>query len=394
MTEKKNIVFLVSRIPYPLEKGDKLRTFYQLKELSKFFNVHLICLNDNEFEAKSKNELTQYCTSITIYELKKYKIYFRLLIALFRSKPYQIYYFHDISIHKKINQQIKLLNPFHIYCQLIRTSEYVKANFICKKTIDYMDAFSQGMFRRSEKENFILKFFTASEAKRLQKYESLIFDYFDNHTIISEQDRNYILHPKRNEIKIVKNGVSIEPSGNLMPDKKYDILFHGNLGYSPNIDCVKYIVDEILPLLTIKKPTIKVAISGANSSQKIKTYCDKFPNNIIQLGFVEDIYYTYKSAKLFFAPMQIGSGLQNKILEAMACEIAVITSRLCNNAIGATHKKDIYSCKNVEEYISSIIELLENEALRNSIASNGKTFVEQNYSWNKCTLPLVDCINN
>ena len=391
MSNKPNIAFIVSRIPYPLEKGDKLRAYHQIVQLSKLANIHLFCLSDSNYSHSQISELQKYCASVNVYKLNKLKIGFRLIFAYFSRKPFQVHYFFDKAVSRKIKNKIDQLKPDHIYCQLVRTAEYVKNFFNYNKTIDYMDAFSMGMKRRVANENFFAKIFVRYEANRLTAYESIIFDYFDNHTIISEQDRDLIYHKKQKEIEIIANGVEQSYLAYFKKSEiKYDILFHGNLNYAPNVDCVKYITQVILPLLKKVKPEIRIAISGANPSKKIIEYCKNNSANIILLGYVDNVAEVYKSAKVFFAPLQIGTGLQNKILEAMALKIPVVTSELCNNAIGAKHDVTIITANNPDDYVIELLDLLNNENKRDIIVTNAYSFVKENFSWEKSTLKLFE----
>jgi glycosyltransferase involved in cell wall biosynthesis len=388
------IVYLVSRIPYPLEKGDKLRAYHQLIQLSKKYEVHLICLNDSDVNLLSVKHLQTICNTVTVYKLPKIKILFRLFFAMFSKKPFQVRYFYDSSVAKKIGKQIIEINPNHVFSQLIRTSEYVKNLHQFPKTLDYMDAFSKGMYRRAETENFLIRPFVKAEANRLTTYENLIFDYFDHKTIISEQDRDLIYHKNRKEIIVVPNGVNEQLlNDNSQQEQKFDVLFHGNLGYIPNVDCVKYIVMEVMPLLVKFRPQIKLAISGATPSKKVIELCKQYPSNITLLGFVEDIVATYKSAKLFFAPLQIGTGLQNKILEAMALKIPCITSELCNNALKAKNEHQIITGKKPVNYVNAIVKLLDEPEFSKNIANEGHLFVKENFSWEKSTIKLTELID-
>jgi polysaccharide biosynthesis protein PslH len=209
-------------------------------------------------------------------------------------------------------------------------------------------------------------------------------------TIISEQDRDCIYHKNRKAIEIITNGIDqILLTDQKIIEKKYDLLFHGNLSYSPNINCVKYIIEEILPLLLKQNPNIQIAISGSDPTKKVKELCDKFPKNVILLGFVNDIISTYKSTHVFFAPLQIGTGLQNKLLEAMALKIPCITSELCNNALKAQPGKDILTGKNSQDYIEQINLLLHNQSLKEQLSENGHLFVKNNFSWEESTRKLL-----
>ena len=115
-----------------------------------------------------------------------------------------------------------------------------------------------------------------SEAKRLLEYERKIFEYFENHLIISEQDRDFILHPNRNKIHCVPNGISTNFFEAIEVKKEFDLVFVGNLSYPPNIEAIEYIIQHILPL----NPKLKILISGANPSKKLIKVAGKLRNRL------------------------------------------------------------------------------------------------------------------
>ena len=368
---------LLSRFPYPLEKGDKLRAYHQIRELSKNHEIHLCCLTDRPILPEWKAEIGQHCASLHIYKLKKPLIYWNTAIKLFSDKPYQVGYFYQAGIARKINQTIQSIQPDHIYCQLIRTAEYVKNILDIPKTIDYQDALSKGMFRRAEGAKGIYKRMFLSEGRRLSAYENRIFDYFNNHVIISEQDRELINHPSNKEIKIVENGISQE-FFNYLNDRKpsFELVFTGNMNYPPNIQCAEYIVNEIMPKLPAET---KLLLAGASPHQRIKDL--EIEGKIKVTGWIDDIRDAYASGKVFVAPLFIGTGLQNKLLEAMAMGVPCITTSLANNALGATANQQILIAESQDEFVNHIQDVLNDTALYEQISEKGKQFVQENFSW-------------
>lgn len=375
---KKQIVFVLSRFPYPLEKGDKLRSYFQIKELSKEHSIHLIALSDVSIAPDHINELKKYCTTVTVHQLKKPIILLNSFIALLGKKPIQVGYFFDFSIRRKIINQLNKIQPDHIFSQLIRTTEYTKNYLNCTKTLDYMDALSKGMERRIGKAPWYKKWFYKTEYKRLLIYERTMFDYFDKKIIISEQDKRYIFHPERDKIVCVPNGIDAHFFEKLNVEKHYDLAFVGNMNYPPNIEAVQYIVENILPLF----PTATLLVAGATPHPKLEKLAKQNPNITIS-GWVDDIRTAYLSAKVFFAPMQTGTGMQNKLLEAMALGVPSLTTSLANNAIGAIHNDSILVCDSIDSMTTELQRLLDDENLRNEIGTSGQEFVLKNYSWNK-----------
>lgn len=378
---------ITSRFPYPLEKGDKLRAYYQIRELSEFFQIHLIALTEKKVNEKDIEKLSAFCSEIHIFKLNFLTKWSGALAQLMGTKPIQVGYFYNWKIHRKIKKILKNTAPDHIYCQLIRASEYVKNYHDCPKTLDYMDALSKGIERRSDGAKGIQKRIFELEHRRLLQYENAVFEYFENHTIISEQDRKYIFHKNKDKIVIVPNGVDTSFFEPLHTTISAELVFTGNMSYPPNVTACKYIVEEILPLLPEQ---ISIILAGANPSREVL----KLGSERVKVtGFVEDIRESYLAARIFIAPMFIGTGLQNKLLEAMALGIPCITTTLANNALRAEPDKEILIANDARSFSLTILRLLNDQELYDQIAGNGKTYVRTNFHWKAVTGKLIDLMD-
>lgn len=170
------IAVLTSRFPFPLEKGDKLRIYNQVKGLSEKHEIHLISVNDKKITTQQREALATFCKSIHVFRIGKLRQAFNIFLTIFRKIPLQVGLFHTGSIHKQIKNIFNDLKPDAVYCHLIRMSEYVREEKHLKKTIDYMDAFSIGMKRRADISNSLLKPILLMEYKRLVRYEQDIFN--------------------------------------------------------------------------------------------------------------------------------------------------------------------------------------------------------------------------
>jgi len=379
--QKKTLLITTSRFPFPLEKGDKLRAFHQIKALSKTYDIILCSITRQDIKHEWKNELDTYCKSVHIFKLNYILLLWNTFKKVFSNMPFQIGYFYQKSIHKQINKIISHSKPDLIYCQLIRTAEYVKNIHSIPKTLDYMDALGSGLSRRGENAKFLPKIILNLEANRVKLYENKIFDYFNYHTIISVQDQKLIQHPQHKDIKIIPNGIDsyFYNYTNKNLKKEYDLVFVGNLNYPPNIESCTYIINQILPLFKAKGIELTVLLSGANPNQKIKQF-DSL-KNVTVTGWVDDIRESYLKGKIFIAPLFIGTGLQNKLLEAMALNIPCITTSLANNALGAKPDSELLIADTLTEFESAIDLLLNNQDELTKIAENGHYFVKTNFDW-------------
>jgi sugar transferase (PEP-CTERM/EpsH1 system associated) len=378
-------------VPYPLEKGDKLRAFNQLKVLSKRHEIYIFALNDTLLHKEAISILSSFCKEVHIFRLSKLSILGNVLRFLFTGKPLQCGYFYNRRAQKKVDKLIASINPDHIYAQLIRTAEYVK-NKPIKKTLDYQDLFSKGLYRIMEKSSAIKRRFVNIEYKRVKKYEKEIFNLFDNKTIITQEDKNLFDCIQKEELVVVPNGVDTSFFKPILSiEKDYDLIFTGNMSYTPNVDAAEYIAKQILPHLLKKYPNIRILLCGAAPSHRVSA----LKNEYIEVsGWVEDIRPFYAKSRIFIAPMQLGTGLQNKLLEAMAMQIPCVTSPLAGKPLGAMHGKELFICNNIDEYVEAIDILLQNADRYKIISENAYTFVHANFNWESTTKLLENLIIN
>jgi len=384
------IFVLLPRIPWPLEKGDKLRAYNQIKQLARNNEIVLCALNvdGNADKQKAFSMLQPYCVSVNFIDITKVSVLFNIIIAFFTGKPLQCGFYFSRNAKRKIHSLIKKHQPEMLYCQFIRVAPYIiKENL--PKTIDYQDVLSIGMKRRADIAPFYLKPFFLTEYKRLRRYENYVFDLFDVKTIISEQDRDFIDHPEKDKIVIVPNGVDHDFFKPQNRKKIYDVVFTGNMAYPPNVNAVEYLAEEILPLVWKSLPDVKMFIAGATPDGKVRRVAS---DKIIVSGWIDDIRDAYSQSRVFIAPMRIGTGLQNKILEAMSMKIPSITTSLASNPIGATEDVDIMVGNNAAELASHIVLLLKDKEKAASLAQNGYDFVHRVYEWSSVTSILEEAM--
>ncbi len=377
---------ITSRFPFPLDKGDKLRVFNQIKFLSLNHQVKLVCLTNKKPTSDQLEAVQAICTELKVIHISILQRGINLFKSVFNGLPLQVGLFFSKS---KLNQVQQFFAPVDaIYCHLIRVSEYVK-DLPQPKTLDYMDAFSKGVERWSEAANVFLKPILKMEHKRLLQYEKQMFDRFDFKIIITEQDKYLIQHENNAQIVVVPNGVDFEQYKPLAIEKKYDILFSGNMGYVPNIDAAFYAATRIMPKVWDKNKNISFLIAGIGAPEKIKKLASA------QIAVIEnypDINIAYAESRINIAPMFLSIGLQNKILQGMANKIPNISTTLANNAVQAQPTKEIIEANSEQEFANEIIRLLEDQPYYKSIADNGYLFVRENYSWEKHNALLENII--
>lgn len=372
------IVFVASRFPYPVEKGDKLRAFHQIRLLSREHEIHLVAISHQAVAPEHILAMDPFCKTIRIFRISKWLLPIQLLLGWLEGLPLQVSYFLDRTIKRKVQYHIIHLEPDHVLCQLIRAAPYVRA-LPFPKTLDYMDVFSVGMQQLADRMKPI-GFLFRWESARLAAFERTIYKDFDRHTIISDQDRNRLKLASSDHVAVIPNGVdpAFHPDASAKTPS-HDVVFVGNLGYGPNKEAALYLVNTLKGELQALGLSIRILLAGARPGNKIRRL--ERQGEVTVKGWVDDIREAYADGRILVAPMFSGLGLQNKILEAMAMGLPCVTTSMVNNAIGAEVNKEILIGDEAKELARHIYQLLTNDDLYHRLASNGRAFVLKNYQW-------------
>lgn len=381
------ILVLLPRFPYPLDKGDKLRAYHQIAELSKRHEVYLFALSHTKVKHDDYDHLHKYYTAIDYVQIHWWESAWGIIKAILAGQPLQLGYWNSTQARHAYNQWEKQVKPDVVYCQMVRTIPTVK-NSSCCKVLDFQDALSLNTRRRRERSHGLWRLILRYEEKALIRTEHKALQTFNATTIISQTDRNAISP----SVNLVPNGVdtnyfSIKQS---TPSKKYTIVFTGNMSYAPNVDAARWLVKEIMPLVWKQCPYgVNVLIAGADPKPAVKALAGP---KVTVSGRLDDIREAYASAKIFVAPMRIGSGMQNKLLEAMSMGLPCVTTTLAATPLGATNWEHLLVGDSAEELADRIVKL-GIEELHDSIAEGGNRFVKENYSWPAAVQPLENIFN-
>lgn len=384
------VLVALPRFPYPLEKGDKLRAYHQIRCLSKNNDVVLFCVSHQEVSDEHIEKIKPYCSAIKVVTPSKIKVYYNILKAFLSINSLQVNgYWNTKKIRNEYSAFEKEQNPDVVYCQMVRTMEWVKKSSK-PKLLDFQDCLSKNVERRMYKTKGLLRRILHYEFKMLRSCEYDAFECYDAFTIISSADREAIPHQKNDIISILPNGVDTALFRPRNIAVEYDILFSGNMHYAPNIDAAVFLIKDIMPIVWQKRPHTTVMLAGADPVPTVKRLQS---DKVTVTGWVNDIGECYAKAGLFVAPMRIGTGLQNKLLEAMATKKPCITSPLANNALAAEDGKQVIVAKTAQEYADAIIEILDNKEKADMLADNAYNYVLQKYSWDKYNELLETLLN-
>ncbi|NNE26736.1 MAG: glycosyltransferase [Saprospiraceae bacterium] len=381
---------ITSRFPFPLEKGDKLRLYHQLRVLSKDFEIYLAAISHDEVEEIHHRQIASIVKEVRVFRIGKFQALYSVFkhAFLYNSMPAQSAYFYSASIKKRIQSWMGEVNPDCSYYQLIRTLPYYNSQSR-RAVMDLMDAFSTGAAIRAENSKGMRKLFWKSETVKVRRFEEEAIQTFDHLTIISKLDKSRV--GESNKISVVNNGIDLKFFKSRHTETPvFDAVFVGNLGYYPNIKAVQYIADILITEIKKSIPGFKINIVGPNKERVVK-----YASDAVRItGWYEDVVDGYASGKIFLAPLFEGIGQQNKILEAMALGIPCITTPDVADALQLESNTHVLVADHPQAFCEAINTLLNDEDLYNRIGTNAQRLVEQDYRWDAVTAPLIRLLKN
>ena len=388
-----NILFLTHRIPYPPNKGDKVRSFNILRWLNKHYNVYLGCFIDNSEDIKYENELSNYSSDFLCLYQPLYISLARSAVALFVNQPITTHYYYSRTMEHWVRDTIEKNNIRKVLifsssmAQYVAGSEYSEM----KRVIDFIDVDSDKWRQYSLSSKTPLAWIYSREHKLLSFYERHIASLFDSAFFVSKSESKLFCEnldeDLQHKIGVIENGVDAEYFSSrhgLSSNESTSpmIVFTGTMDYKVNVDAVTWFVKSVFPLILKKEPTTQFYIVGRNPLREV----EKMDNhtNIFVTGKVEDIRPYLERASIVVAPIRISRGVQNKILEAMSMAKLLVTTSMAVKGIKLENENvDIITADNPEEYAKNCLTSIDKFSLTKAPSTNNRNFVVKNHNWKK-----------
>ena len=375
------ILYIAHRIPYPPDKGDKIRSFNEIKFLSKRHEVYLACLIDEDRDIEHVKALEKYCASVNAIKFDKRLAKIKSLFSLISNRPMSVSYFFLKALKSQIDQLLKTRRFDVIMVFSSSMAQYVSDVNDITKIIDFVDADSDKWRQYVKYSRFPFSTIYKIEATRLQDYEKEIIERFQHCIVATEKDAKLLKSSNSpNRLSVISNGVNFDyffhRGDNYDP---YTIVFVGAMDYFANVDGVLYFYKEIFPLIKEKIPEIEFYIVGSNPSREIQRLNNE--PGVTVTGYVKDIRLYLSKASVCVVPLRIARGIQNKVLEAMAVGVPVVATPQALECIGAQPCVDLLMENEPDKFAKRVIEIIQNRKLQKVLSEQGRIFVEKRYNW-------------
>jgi sugar transferase (PEP-CTERM/EpsH1 system associated) len=390
-----DILFLAHRIPYPPDRGDKIRSWHELKHLSGLARVHLACFADDAADAAQLPALREALNGRlgeARVEVRRTGKAVAGARALLEGRPVSLTLFDSHGLRAFIRRLLATRDIGTIFAFSGQMAQFVPPRAPQRFVMDFGDMDSE-KFASYAEEGGLMAPIHRREARSLFAHEREVAARADVSLFVSDAEarlfRDKVKLPGA-DIRALQNGVDLrfyDPAAAIAPALAPHplIVFTGQMDYAPNIDAVSWFAAEVLPML----PGITFAIVGRKPNEAVRKLAGE---RVIVTGAVDDVRAWLAAADIVVAPLRIARGIQNKVLEAMAMARPVVASPAAFEGIDAKPGRDLVVADGAEEQARAIGDLLADPAAAAAIGSAARRRMEQAYRWEAQLAPLAEIL--
>ena len=392
------LLFLCHRIPYPPNKGDKIRSFHLLHHLSRHFDIHLGSFVDDPEDWPWAAELEKYCASVFLRPLKPRLATLRSACGLLTGQALSVPYYHDRALRQWSEEVTAQHNIRHAIVYSSSMAQFLPTNAAFqRKVIDFVDVDSDKWQQYAAQKPWPLSWVYRREARCLLTLEQALAEQFDAGLFVSsaEADLFHQLSPATaHKIGFYNNGVNCEyfdpafdadgHQPNPYAENVIPLVFTGAMDYWPNVDAVVWFVQEVLPALRQQYPQVTFTIVGGSPARAVRQLAQE--PGVTVTGRVPDVRPYLKYAFAAVAPMRVARGVQNKVLEAMAMARPVLVSARGLEGIAAEDGQSVLLAETAKDYGRLLGSLLQGD--HPELGKRARQCVLQGFSWEE-NLPEV-----
>jgi len=392
------LLYLAHRVPYPPNKGDKIRSFHELQALvERGHEVHLLAFADDLNDLNYQVDLARMCASVEIVPLRRVWAGARALANLINTRPLSLGYFASRKMRRLVERAASNNDFDAVFVYSSTMAQYAPSQLASRTVVDMVDVDSEKWRDYAGRANPLLSRLYSLEWKRLRGYEYEIVTRFAN-TVVTTRREAALLDrldefTRRARLRMITNGVDLDyfqPSTQPPDTISPRLVFIGAMDYFANVEGARYFAEEVFPLIRSRESRAKFSIVGANPAAEVKKLA-RHPG-VTVTGFVPDVRPYLRKATVCIVPLRIARGVQNKVLEAMAAGKAVIASPEAVAGLRVVDGEHLMIANTAERFAGAALEVMRDESLRESLEMRARRFVEAEHDWKPLLQKLVELI--
>jgi sugar transferase (PEP-CTERM/EpsH1 system associated) len=397
-----DLLLLIHRIPYPPNKGDKIRSYHLLKHLSRHYRVHLATFVDDPDDWQYVPHVQALCASSHFARMNPLLARARSLGALLKNRSLSLEYYRDAGLARWVDDTLAAHDVKRVLVFCSPMAQYAEHHRGARRVIDFCDIDSEKWRQYAEQKSFPMNLVYRYEAKQLLRYERQVARDYDASLFVSAPEAELFrrLAPESGpKIGHFSNGVDTEY---FSPERPYEnpfaageraLVFTGAMDYWPNIDAVKWFAAEVFPTVRRRFPDARFYIVGSRPAPAVQALAQQ--PGVVVTGTVPDVRPWIAHAAAAVAPLRIARGVQNKVLEAMAMATPVVVSPQALEGIDAVPGSELVLAEDAAAFAAACAALLDGQdGAIEAIGRAARDKVQRRYSWSSnlaCIGESLEC---
>jgi sugar transferase (PEP-CTERM/EpsH1 system associated) len=383
-----SLLFLAHRVPFPPDRGDKIRGWHVLRHLARNHRVHLCAFADDPRDLQPRPELVEATASRTILWRGKGRAR-AAAEALATGRPVSLTAFAHPAMRAAVAGVVAREGIDTIYVFSGQMAQYVPAGTPARVLMDFVDMDSAKFAQYAGEARGPKRWMLAREARLLQAFEAQVSARVDASLFVSQAEAALF--------RIATGAPRVHAIGNGIDTDFYDpeasapvaeapplIVFTGQMDYQPNIDAVAWFAQSVLPLVRARHPQARFAIVGRAPTDAVRALGTSA--GVLVTGEVADVRGWLAAADVVVAPLRIARGVQNKVLEAMAMARPIVASPAA--AEGIDHDGCLKVAQDASDFATAVSALLDDPAAARSLGERARARVQRRYGWTALLAPL------
>lgn len=400
------LLYLAHRIPYPPNKGDKIRSFNFLKHLGQDYQVYLGAFIDDPRDWRYKEALQELCSEVFLVGMKPVFRKIRSLTGMFSGEALTLPYYRHRAMQVWVNETIKRQSIDRALIYSSAMAQYVMRPGADDRTrrlhkiVDFVDVDSEKWRQYSDRHRWPMSWIYSREGKKLLDYDRRVASDFDISIFVTHEEAELFrsLAPEAAaHITHLNNGVDTEY---FSPDQAYPnpyaagdhvLVFTGAMDYWANVDAVTWFANEVMPRVRERVPAAKFYIVGSRPTDTV--YRLGALPGVHVTGAVRDIRPYLAHAAAAVAPLRIARGVQNKVLEAMAMARAVVVTPQGFDGIVGQADSEAIIAETANDFATAVIKLLGDPDKAAQLGQVARKHIERTYAWEnnlQALLPMLE----
>lgn len=375
------IFFVCQRVPYPPDRGDKITTYNEIRHLAQRHEVHVFCLADGRGDLANVSGLAGCPASVTAVPVARWLSRGRALAALLGGAPLSVAMLREAALHAAVRRAAAALPPDLIIVYSSNVAQYAESFTNRPRIMQFADLDSLKWRAYADRSALPWRWLYGLEARRLLAYERRIAREFSHSLICTEAEaKDFRALIPGVPVSVVRNGVDLDYFRSSSPAKQPGgMVFTGVMDYRPNVDAVCWFCETILPLILSEMPAASLTICGSRPSRDVLRLA-RLPG-VAVTGRVPDVRPYLDRAELFVTPLRLARGIQNKLLEAMAMGLPVISTPAAWRGTEIPAGEGIVPADRPEDFAGAVLRLLRDDVYRTDMGRRALAIMRDRYAW-------------